>query len=66
MEFAFTRGNELCNAYGLLEHKNRKQVSSIIFSSLQDVPEKEMRELIQEAIILDDIVPYKSKNSLIK
>lgn len=61
IEFGFLRGNELSNSQGLLEDKGRKQVTSIEIPTLQDIPLKEMTEVIHEAIMLDDSVPYASK-----
>lgn len=59
VELAFTRGNELSNGQGLLEDKGRKQVKSIAFTTRSEIPEQMMREVIHEAIILDETVKYK-------
>jgi len=61
IEFAFVRGNELSNSFGLLDSKGRKQVLSIELTKLSEIPIKELTETIQEAILLDDTVPYASK-----
>jgi len=61
IEFAFVRGNELSNAQGLLDSKGRKQVWSIELTKLSEIPIKELTEMIQEAILLDESVPYASK-----
>ena len=61
VELAFTRGNELSNAQGLLQHRGRKQISGIVFGSLDDIPEQAIREVIHEALMLDDLTPYTSK-----
>ena len=63
VEFAFVRGNELSNSKGLLDSKGRKQVLSIEITKLSEVPLYELDEIIQEAIILDDSIPYASKRS---
>ena len=63
VEFAFVRGNELSNSKGLLDSKGRKQVLSIEITKLSEVPLYELGEIIQEAIILDDSIPYASKRS---
>lgn len=63
IEFAFLRGNELSNFQGLLENKGRKQVYSIEFEKVSDIPHSTINEMIQEAILLDEIEPYKSKNT---
>lgn len=61
VEFAFVRGNELSNSQGLLESKNRKQVYSLELESLLKIPNRELNEIIQEAILLDESTPYKPK-----
>lgn len=61
IEFAFVRGNELSNSQGLLENRGRKQVWSIELTKLSEIPIKELTEIIQEAILLDEAVPYASK-----
>jgi hypothetical protein len=61
IEFAFVRGNELSNSQGLLDNKGRKQVWSIELTKPSEMPLKELSEIIQEAILLDETVPYASK-----
>jgi len=61
IEYAFVRGNELSNAQGLLEHKGRKQVYSVTFEKVSDIPQSTIQEIIQEAILLDETTPYQSK-----
>jgi hypothetical protein len=61
VELAFLRGNELSNEQGLLDSRGRKQVAGLSMSSLEDLPLDSLREVIQEAIILDEEVPYASK-----
>ena len=61
IEFSFPRGNELSNFQGLLLSKGRKQVMSTEFKNITEVPGKILNEIIQEAIILDETVPYASK-----
>ena len=65
VEFAFTRGNELSNSQGLLIDKGRKQVSSIEFKKVADIPDESLNEVIHEAILLDETVPYASKRNMI-
>jgi hypothetical protein len=60
IEFAFPRGNELSNEQGLLEERGRKQVRGVIFNKLSDIPWPALREILQEAIVLDETIPYKS------
>ena len=58
VELAFTRGNELSNAQGLLDFKDRKQVAGIAFYQMEDIQEDLLLELLQEALLLDDTVKY--------
>ena len=62
IELAFLRGNELSNIQGLLDFKDRKQVAGIEIASVAEIQWDVFNEIIQEAIVLDDIKPYKSKN----
>ena len=61
VELAFTRGNELSNEQGLLDFKGRKQVASVNFEKRADIDEHTLREVLMEAILLDEEVPYASK-----
>jgi len=61
VEFAFLRGNELSNDAGLLESKGRKQVFSIEWQSIADIPLRSLHALLQEALLLDEAQPYASK-----
>ena len=61
IELAFIRGNELSNEQGLLEAKGRKQVMGVTFHSVDEIPITTLLEVIQEAIYLDDTMPYASK-----
>ena len=47
VEFAFIRGNELSNAQGILDFKNRKQVSSIDLLTIEDIPHEVLYEVLQ-------------------
>jgi len=66
VELAFTRGNELSNEQGLLDFKGRKQVSSISLTSVADIPTTAIHEILNEAILLDNTVPYASKRTASK
>ncbi len=61
IELVFLRGNELSNSTGLLQSKGRKQVSGIEFYRPDQVTKEQLYEIIQEALILDETVPYASK-----
>ncbi len=60
IEFVFTRGHELSNEQGILDARGRKEVAGIYLNSLDDIPEESLLEVIQEAILLDETVPYVS------
>lgn len=60
-ELAFVRGNELWNGQGLLQNQDRKQVWGIAFEQVSDIPFAALNEIIQEAILLDEVKPYASK-----
>ncbi len=64
VEIAFMRGNELSNEQGLLKSKGRKQLKSIEFSHLEEVPLELIKEIIHEAILLDESTPYESKRKI--
>lgn len=61
IELAFMRGNELSNDQGLLMSKGRKQLRSIDFSDVKEIPIEMIREVFQEALLLDEVKPYESK-----
>lgn len=46
-------GNLLSNDQGLLESDNRKQVYVIRFTTASEINEKAIREIIQEAVLVD-------------
>jgi len=58
IELVFIRGIELSNEQGLLEAKGRKQVAGVTFTKASDIPIDTVLEIIQEALYLDDTVPY--------
>lgn len=61
VELAFLRGNELSNSHGLLKGKGRKQLRSIEIADLNDLAMDILDETMNEAIHLDETVPYESK-----
>lgn len=61
VELAFTRGNELSNDQDLLESKGRKQVRSLWIKSQDQIQDPVLAEVFQEALLLDETVPYASK-----
>jgi hypothetical protein len=60
IEFVFTRGRELSNEQGILMARGRKEVRGIIFHTAEDIPWDKLHEVVQEAILLDETVPYSS------
>jgi hypothetical protein len=63
VELAFIRGNELSNEQGILDFKQRKQVAGIAIYQLDDLPLPSINQVINEALLLDEMVPYTSKRS---
>jgi hypothetical protein len=61
IELAFLRGNELEDPYGLLDSRGRQQVTGIALYEPSDMPIREITEIVHQAIILDDTVPYAPK-----
>lgn len=61
VEFVFIRGNELSNEQGLLDAKGRKQVMGVTFDRVEDIPVETLQQVIQEALLLDEMVSYGSK-----
>lgn len=55
VELAFLLGKELSNDQGLLEAKDRKQVAGITFSRVEEIPKDAVYEIIQEALMLDEM-----------
>ena len=66
IELAFTRGNELSNHSGLLIAGKRKFVRGVVFNSMKEIPFDEINEIIQEALLLDEKVPYSIKDIYFK
>lgn len=54
VDLGFSRGYELSNIQGLLNGKDRNTVKSIFISSIKDIDENVLREIINEAIIIDE------------
>ncbi|MDR9418479.1 DUF1801 domain-containing protein [Gracilimonas sp.] len=66
VSLCFIRGYELSNEQGLLESKGGKQVLSVDFGSVAEIPERAIREVINEALFLDENIPYKPKGRKIQ
>ena len=54
-------GNLLSNEQGLLLQEGRKQVFVIKYTSPKEIDEKAVREIIQEAVLVDDEFNKKKK-----
>ena len=61
VSLGFCYGNLLSNTQGLLISEGRKQVYIVRFSSLNEINEKLLLEIIQEALIVDDLYLQKKK-----
>ena len=61
VELCFLRGNELANADGILDFKDRKQVGGISYYTLADIDTHSPIQILHEALILDQTVKYASK-----
>lgn len=53
LELCFINGQELTDISKILEKRKRKMVSGIMLTHLKDIPMQAIKELFQEAIILD-------------
>ncbi|ADR22327.1 hypothetical protein MATR_00310 [Marivirga tractuosa] len=62
VELAFLFGQELSNQQGLLEANGRKQVAGIRFSKVEEIPVDLVYEVIQEALMLDEMKYNKRKS----
>lgn len=60
IELVFTRGNELSDEGGLLNARGRKLVKGVIFKTTADIPAESLLQVINEALLLDENVPYQS------
>jgi hypothetical protein len=55
IELAFSKGHQLSNDQGILVSKKRKFVSGIDLYDIAEIPEKSVDEIVQEALILDNL-----------
>lgn len=54
VQMGFCYGNLLSNDQRLLRSDGRKQVYTIMFSSLSEIDDRAIREIVAEAILVDD------------
>ncbi|MEQ8906344.1 DUF1801 domain-containing protein [Ekhidna sp.] len=59
IELAFLNGHKLSNDQGILDRKKRKMVAGIDLYHVSKIPERQIDEIVQEAIILDDLAKSK-------
>jgi len=55
VEMAFTRGFRLSNEQGILDRKGRKLVAGIDLFDVSELPMEAINQIIQEALLLDDL-----------
>lgn len=60
IDLVFLRGRELSNVQELLDTTGRKQVAGLKIFNIDQLSFNSLREILQEALILDDQVPYTS------
>jgi hypothetical protein len=58
IELAFLNGHKLSNQ-GILNSKKRKMVAGIDLYKVSEIPERQIDEIVHEAIILDDLAKTK-------
>ena len=61
VELCFLRASELSNEQGLLDTKGRTQVAGLMVYNINDIPMNTLMEVMEEALLLDEVVPYASK-----
>ncbi|UXP33370.1 DUF1801 domain-containing protein [Reichenbachiella agarivorans] len=59
VEIVFWRARELSNESGILEFKDRKRMAGISYYSLQEIDADELRQVLQEAYLLDETTEHK-------
>lgn len=59
VEVGFLRGNELSNEQGLLEARDRRTIRGVTLMNFDDLARKEeaLLEIIQEALLLEELNP---------
>lgn len=55
IELAFMKGHRLSNDQSLLKKKGRKYVSGIELFEVRSIPEQSINEIVQEALIIDQL-----------
>ena len=60
IDMVYLRGKELSNAQGLLDDTGRKQVAGIKIFNIAQFSFSSLTEILNEALLLDEQVPYPS------
>lgn len=55
IELCFIRGYQLSDVQKMLRHNGRKQIRGISFYSVDEIETKSILEIVNEAVILDEI-----------
>jgi len=56
---AFVRANELSDHSDILDFKKRTQIAGVELHKLSEIPTQRILLILQEAILLDETLPYK-------
>lgn len=59
VEIVFWRARELSNESGVLDFKDRKRMAGITYSSIEEVDEEVLNQVLHEAYLLDETVEHK-------
>ncbi|TAJ09031.1 DUF1801 domain-containing protein [Marinilabiliaceae bacterium JC017] len=54
VEMAFTNGKALSNEQGLLDAKDRQQITGVTLKRLDEIPHQSIIQIIQEALLVDE------------
>jgi hypothetical protein len=57
VSFGFCKGHLLSNEQGILERGGRTQVYTVIYTSEKQIKEQPLKEILAEAIMLDERAP---------
>jgi len=61
VSFGFCYGHMLSNDQGILLHEGRSQVYIVRYSSLAEIDDRTLIEILQEAVLVDDLTFSKTK-----
>ena len=66
VDLSFIRGNELSNEDGLWQARDRKQVKSLSFFDINEIPVDAVNRILHETFLLDEISSKASKKKKTK